>query len=66
MKPLQNKTIDSALRYLHSECMNGRHEGKEHVLALMRLRGVEPGFKNLSKPLGIKAVRREGRVWGLV
>ena len=46
--------------------MNGRHEGKEHVLALMRLGGVEPGFKNLSKPLGIKAVRREGRVWGLV
>ena len=46
--------------------MNGRHEGKEHVLALMRLGGVEPGFKNLSKPLGTKAVRREGRVWGLV
>jgi len=47
MKPLQNKTIASALRYLHSECMNGRHEGNDHVLALMRLRGVKPGLKAL-------------------
>ena len=45
MRPLQDKTVDSVLRYLHRECMNGRHEGLEHVLALMRLRGVEPDFK---------------------
>jgi hypothetical protein len=58
---LQSKTIASVLRYLHRECMNGRHDGKEHVLALMRMRGVEPDFKKLAAPLGSKKARRERR-----
>lgn len=53
MRTLQDKTVDSALRYLHRECMNGRHKGLEHVLALMLLRGVEPDFN------GPDADRRE-------
>ena len=58
MRTLQPKTIDSVLRYLHRECMNGRHDGLEHVLALMRLRGVEPDFKALRKPYGSRRERR--------
>lgn len=58
MRPLQDKTIDSVLRYLHRECMNGRHDGLEHVLALMRLRGVEPDFRALSRPYGSRQERR--------
>jgi hypothetical protein len=38
--------------------MNGRQEGLEHVLALMRLRGVEPDFKALSRPYGSRKARR--------
>lgn len=38
---MQDKTIDNALRQLHREALNGRHEGMEHILALMALRGVE-------------------------
>jgi hypothetical protein len=36
MRPLQDKTIDNVLRYLHGECLNGRHDGLQAVLALMR------------------------------
>lgn len=62
MRTLQDKTIDSVLRYLHRECMNGRHEGLQCVLGLMRIRGVEPDFKALSKPYGSRKARRsEGR-----
>jgi len=58
MRTLQDKTIDNVLRYLHRECMNGRHEGLEHVLALMRIRGVAPDFKALSRPYGSRRERR--------
>jgi pentatricopeptide repeat protein len=58
MRPLQDKTVASVLRYLHRECMNGRHEGLEHVLALMRLRGVEPDFRALAGKYGSRRGRR--------
>ncbi len=61
MRPLQDKSIDSVLRFIHRECMNGRHEGLEHVLALMRLRGVTPSFKAYSKPYGSRRARREAK-----
>ena len=52
-----DKTIDSALRHLHRECMNGRAEGLEHVVALMRLRGVEPSFKAKHAKMGYRKGR---------
>ena len=55
---MQDKSIDNVLRHLHRECMNGRHEGLEHVLALMRLRGVEPDFKARSRAYGTRRERR--------
>jgi hypothetical protein len=58
MRPLQDKTIDNVLRYLHAECMNGRHDGLQAVLALMRIRGVEPAFRARSKPYGSRRARR--------
>lgn len=60
--PMQDKTIDSVLRHLHAECMNGRHDGKEHVLALMRLRGVEPTFRKLGPKLGSRKEQRARRL----
>ncbi len=54
---MQDKTINSALRHLHKECMNGRAEGLEHVVALMRIRGVEPMFKAKHAKLGYRKGR---------
>ena len=57
---LQDKSIN-VLRYLHRECMNGRHEGREHVLALMRLRGVEPDFRALARKYRSRRARRRAK-----
>ena len=57
---MQNKTIDNALRQLHRDAMNGKHEGLEHILALMQLIGVEPSYRRPS-PIG-GAKRRETQV----
>ena len=62
---MQDKTIDNVLRHLHRECMNGRHDGLHLVLALMRLRGVEPDFKAYRKPYGSRAERRRARLKAL-
>jgi pentatricopeptide repeat protein len=59
---MQDRSIHNVLRHLHGECMNGRHEGLEHVLALMRLRGVEPDFKARSGKLGSRRERRLARL----
>jgi hypothetical protein len=59
---MQDKTIDNVLRHLHRECMNGRHEGREHIVALLRLRGVKPDFKNYAKPYGSRRERRLERL----
>jgi hypothetical protein len=45
---LQDKSIDNMLRHLHRECINGRQEGLERVLALMRLCHAD-GLKNPSR-----------------
>ncbi len=55
---MQDKTIDNILRHLHRECMNGRHDGLEHVVALMRLRGVEPDFKAKHAKMGYRKGRK--------
>ena len=55
---MQDRTINNALQATHKAAMNGQHEGLEHILALMRLRGVEPTCKRPS-PIGFK--RRETR-----
>lgn len=52
---MQDKTIDSALRHLHREALNGRHDGMEHIVALMALRGCKPSVthphhSNAAKP----------------
>ena len=57
-----DKTINNALRQLHRECMNDRHEGLEHVVALMRLRGVKPRFKAKHAKMGRRKVRAALRV----
>ncbi len=59
---MQDKTINRALQYLHSECMNGRAEGKDLVLALMRLRGVEPTFRKLGPKIGSRRAQRLARL----
>lgn len=61
MRPLQDKSIDNVLRYLHWECMNGRHAGGYLVLALMRIRGVKPTFKKLGPKLGSRREQRARR-----
>lgn len=69
---MQDKTIDSVLCHLHSECMNGRHDGLQLVLALMRLRGVTPTFRKLGPKQGTRKAQRLARrltapapgVWG--
>jgi hypothetical protein len=58
MRPLQDKTIGNVLRYLHRECVNGRHGGIEHVLALMRILGVEPDFRASADKYGLRRARR--------
>jgi hypothetical protein len=58
---MQDKTIDSILRHLHLECMNGRHEGLMWVLALMRLRGVKPSFRMYAKKRGSRGQQRLAR-----
>lgn len=54
-----DKTIDSALHQLHRQAINGRQDGLAHILALMRLRGLEPVAKRPS-PVG-GARRRDTR-----
>ena len=50
---------DSALQQLHRQALNGRG-GREHVLALMALRGLEPVGKRPS-PVGGGKRNRETR-----
>jgi hypothetical protein len=59
---MQDKSIDNVLRHLHRECMNGRHEGLDHVLALMRLRGAAPDFRKYAKPPGSRRDQRLARL----
>ena len=47
-----DKTINNTLRHLHRECMNNRQPGLEHVVAPMRLRGVESSFKAKHAKMG--------------
>lgn len=58
---MQDKSIDNVLRHLHRECMNGRHDGLQCVLGLMRIRGVEPSFRKYAKPYGSRRARREAK-----
>ncbi|QDC10836.1 hypothetical protein FHY55_17045 [Oceanicola sp. D3] len=46
---MQDKTINNALQQLYREAINGQHEGKEHILALMKLRGIEPAAEKRSQ-----------------
>lgn len=57
---MQDKTINSALQQLYRQAISGRQEGLNHVLALMRLRGLEPAAKRPS-PIG-NGPRRQTRV----
>jgi hypothetical protein len=59
---MQDKTIDNGLRHLHRECMNGRHDALHLVVALMRLRGVEPDLKARSDELGSRRAQRSARL----
>jgi hypothetical protein len=56
---MQDKTINSALQQLYRQAISGRQEGLDHILALMRARGIEPVAKRQS-PLG-SGPRRQTR-----